>query len=369
MPRLHPRLQHDLGRVRVRARHAREPDQAPVVALGPGVEVAPAAHGRLPHARVRHLRVPVPEPERLAQHAARPAHVQLPQEGAAQAQAPRPRVHPQHVHRAARVQAAERRQRPRRARLHEHRVVSLLMEHRLALWQQHAKQAPVPEALEQNRNVVQEPAVRLVQLPQHVPQRLRPVRVRRNRKHADLVQIKDRPRLRRLHLVPYARQKGVHCVPESPVSRVWLTCFFHDLFFRVLFYFFAQDRPDLIKSELAGLAFDSLQQVFRKADIEHMFNSEALALVQDQTVWIVIDPAAGGPSSDYAVVSLVRQRGTVTVRLPLSTRCSTRPGTRAQSPARTARSRRRPSPARCAGPAGSARSSPGCRRPCTARAS
>lgn len=79
--------------------------------------------------------------------------------------------------------------------------------------------------------------------------------------------------------------------------------------------FFAQDRPDLIKSELAGLAFDSLQQVFRKTDIERMFDSEALPLVQDQTVWIVIDPAAGGPSSDYAVVSIVRQRGTVTVSL------------------------------------------------------
>jgi hypothetical protein len=32
-----------------------------------------------------------------------------------------------------------------------------------------------------------------------------------------------------------------------------------------------QDRPDLIKSELAGLAFDSLQQVFRKVDIDTMF--------------------------------------------------------------------------------------------------
>ena len=28
-----------------------------------------------------------------------------------------------------------------------------------------------------------------------------------------------------------------------------------------------QDSPDLIQSELAGLAFDSLQQMFRKSDI------------------------------------------------------------------------------------------------------
>jgi hypothetical protein len=76
-----------------------------------------------------------------------------------------------------------------------------------------------------------------------------------------------------------------------------------------------QDRPDLIKSELAGLAFDSLQQIFRKGDIQHAFATDPLPFVQDQTVWLVIDPAAGGPGSDYAMVSIVRQRGTVTVRL------------------------------------------------------
>jgi len=79
-----------------------------------------------------------------------------------------------------------------------------------------------------------------------------------------------------------------------------------------------QDRPDLIKSELAGLAFDSLQQIFRKCDIAEMFSATPLALVQDQTVWLIIDPAAGGPGSDYAIVSIVRQRGTVTVSPPQS---------------------------------------------------
>jgi hypothetical protein len=76
-----------------------------------------------------------------------------------------------------------------------------------------------------------------------------------------------------------------------------------------------QDRPDLIKSELAGLAFDSLQQVFRKADIDDLFSAQPLTFIQDQEIFIIIDPAAGGPSSDYAVVSLCRQRGIVTVRL------------------------------------------------------
>ena len=81
-----------------------------------------------------------------------------------------------------------------------------------------------------------------------------------------------------------------------------------------------QDRPDLIQSELAGLAFDSLQQVFRKCDIEIMFGSPALDLIRDQTVWVVIDPAAGGPQSDYAIVSMCRVKGCVVVRsMPIYT--------------------------------------------------
>ena len=78
------------------------------------------------------------------------------------------------------------------------------------------------------------------------------------------------------------------------------------------FNFFFQD---LIQSELAGLAFDSLQQVFRKQDIENMYAQEPLPLEQKQTVFVIVDPAAGGPSSDYAIVSLVRSRGNVQVIL------------------------------------------------------
>lgn len=76
-----------------------------------------------------------------------------------------------------------------------------------------------------------------------------------------------------------------------------------------------QDRPDLIQSELAGLAFDSLQQVFRKVDINFAFDNAPLPPIDNDTVWIVVDPAAGGPSSDFAVLSMTRQRGTVTVYL------------------------------------------------------
>ena len=67
------------------------------------------------------------------------------------------------------------------------------------------------------------------------------------------------------------------------------------------------------QSELAGLAFDSLQQVFRKIDIEFAFDTAPLPMELDQTVWVVVDPAAGGPSSDFAVLSMCRARGCVTV--------------------------------------------------------
>lgn len=73
------------------------------------------------------------------------------------------------------------------------------------------------------------------------------------------------------------------------------------------------DRPDLIQSELAGLAFDSLQNVFRKGDILLAFNTDHIEMTNEQMVWIVVDPAAGGPSSDYAVVSITRRKGNVIV--------------------------------------------------------
>lgn len=76
-----------------------------------------------------------------------------------------------------------------------------------------------------------------------------------------------------------------------------------------------QDRPDLIQSELSGMAFDSLQCVFRPADIEIMFNQEAPAPTLNADIYIFVDPAAGGPQSDYAILSFQRQKGLVTVCL------------------------------------------------------
>ena len=52
-----------------------------------------------------------------------------------------------------------------------------------------------------------------------------------------------------------------------------------------------QDRPDLIESELSGLAFDSLQQCFRPADIESLFTQEALNPPLNDDIYLVIDPA------------------------------------------------------------------------------
>ena len=51
----------------------------------------------------------------------------------------------------------------------------------------------------------------------------------------------------------------------------------------------------MIQSELAGLAFDSAQSVFRSKDIDVMFEQEPFNSVISEDIYIVIDPAAGGP--------------------------------------------------------------------------
>eukprot|EP00961_Rhodomonas_salina_P156089 2101700-Rhodomonas_salina.4 len=73
------------------------------------------------------------------------------------------------------------------------------------------------------------------------------------------------------------------------------------------------DRPDLIQSELSGLAFDALQQCFRSDDIEAMMTMQSPPIMWKTQVYIIIDPAAGGPQSDFAVLSMVREKGLITV--------------------------------------------------------
>ena len=75
-----------------------------------------------------------------------------------------------------------------------------------------------------------------------------------------------------------------------------------------------QDRPDLIQSELSGLAFDSCQQLFRSSDLEIMFTQPCPQPIVNEEVYLVVDPAAGGPQSNYAIITATRQKGMITVR-------------------------------------------------------
>lgn len=74
-----------------------------------------------------------------------------------------------------------------------------------------------------------------------------------------------------------------------------------------------EDRPDLIQSELSGLAFDSLQQAFRTQDIEHVFKARDIPIHLEEPIFVVIDPAAGGAQSNYAVISCTRMDGIMRV--------------------------------------------------------
>jgi len=56
-----------------------------------------------------------------------------------------------------------------------------------------------------------------------------------------------------------------------------------------------------------------LQQCFRTADIDAVMDSVPAPFVWKQQIFIVIDPAAGGPQSDFAIVSFYRYKGVVTV--------------------------------------------------------
>jgi len=74
------------------------------------------------------------------------------------------------------------------------------------------------------------------------------------------------------------------------------------------------DRPDLIQSELSGLAFDALQQCFRGSDIDTFMTAPPPEkLPWCQQLFMVIDPAAGGPQSDFALITFIRLKGQILV--------------------------------------------------------
>lgn len=76
-----------------------------------------------------------------------------------------------------------------------------------------------------------------------------------------------------------------------------------------------EDRGDLINSELMGMAFDACQAAFKSVFVDIMFNQPAPQSIMSEPIYIVVDPAAGGPSSDYAFVSITRTKGLITVRM------------------------------------------------------
>jgi hypothetical protein len=61
-----------------------------------------------------------------------------------------------------------------------------------------------------------------------------------------------------------------------------------------------QDRPDLIQSELSGLAFDALQQAFRKSDLDKMTLLKPPPRQLYENIYVFIDP--GKPVTASALV-------------------------------------------------------------------
>ena len=63
--------------------------------------------------------------------------------------------------------------------------------------------------------------------------------------------------------------KGAECVHMLHLVPAWQSSEKHERLHVIM-----QDRPDLIQSELSGLAFESLQQAFRATDIDSMMVQE-----------------------------------------------------------------------------------------------
>ena len=73
------------------------------------------------------------------------------------------------------------------------------------------------------------------------------------------------------------------------------------------------DRSDLIQSELAGLCFDATQELFSATHLDTMFNMIGPLPSINADIFVVVDPSAGGPGSDYAILSVTRHQGVIMV--------------------------------------------------------
>ena len=78
------------------------------------------------------------------------------------------------------------------------------------------------------------------------------------------------------------------------------------------------DRADLIQSELAGLCFDATQELFSSTHLDTMFNMIGMLPPINCNIAVIVDPACGGPGSDYAILSVTRHQGVIMV----SDRCT-----------------------------------------------
>jgi hypothetical protein len=70
------------------------------------------------------------------------------------------------------------------------------------------------------------------------------------------------------------------------------------------------DRPDLINSEMGGVAFNSVDQCFKQSLLKQMFNETIPLNIEFNTrFFVTVDPAAGGEHSDFAMVSFTYCHG------------------------------------------------------------
>jgi hypothetical protein len=77
----------------------------------------------------------------------------------------------------------------------------------------------------------------------------------------------------------------------------------------------ARDDMACIESGISpqGLAFDALQQCFRTANIDGLMTMPTQPMEWKQDIFIIIDPTAGGQQSDFALLSMTRNKGIIMV--------------------------------------------------------
>lgn len=86
-----------------------------------------------------------------------------------------------------------------------------------------------------------------------------------------------------------------------------------------------QDRPDLLQSEMQGLAFDSLETVFRDVDVKQMLDLEPLPTPTNTTVFIVVDPAGAPVRPRVSLEERRRPCSALTAWLQLASDCLVKP--------------------------------------------